>query len=112
MSAKQLAKVRIPVPPVEVQREIARVLDLFSALERELAEYLQAELEARRPQYAYRRDHLFTFLGIDGAKRVPMGEVGVFIRGRRFTKNEVVDKGIGGRSASEPGGWSRHDWAE
>jgi type I restriction enzyme S subunit len=36
-----------------VQREIVRVLDLFQSLE--------AELEARRKQYAYYRDRLLTF---------------------------------------------------
>lgn len=43
VSAKSLAKIRIPVPPLEVQRAIVRVLDAFTALE--------AELEARRRQY-------------------------------------------------------------
>ena len=45
---------RIPVPPLEVQREIVRVLDQFTQLEAEL----EAELEARRQQYAYYRDQL------------------------------------------------------
>lgn len=38
-----------PVPPLEVQREIVRVLDKFSQLEAEL----EAELEARRTQYQH-----------------------------------------------------------
>ena len=40
---------RIPVPPMEVQEEIVRVLDSF------------AELEARKRQYAHYRDLLLTF---------------------------------------------------
>jgi type I restriction enzyme S subunit len=48
---------RIPVPPLEVQREIVRVLDTFTQLEAEL----EAELEARRRQYAHYRDSLLTF---------------------------------------------------
>ena len=48
---------KIPVPPVEVQREIVRVLDTFTELEAEL----KAELEARRHQYEYYRDRLLTF---------------------------------------------------
>lgn len=43
----------IPVPPLEVQREIVRVLDKFTQLE--------AELAARRKQYEYYRDRLLTF---------------------------------------------------
>ena len=48
---------RIPVPPMEVQREIVRVLDLFQSLEAEL----EAELEARRRQYELHRDSLLSF---------------------------------------------------
>ena len=49
-----LAKIRIPVPPLEVQREIVKVLDTFTKLEAEL----EAELEARRKQYEFYRDRL------------------------------------------------------
>lgn len=51
------AHFRIPVPPLEVQREIVRVLDLFQSLDAEL----EAELEARRRQYAHYRDSLLNF---------------------------------------------------
>lgn len=57
VSARQLEKVRIPVPPLEVQREIVRVLDKFTQLEAEL----KAELEARHRQYEHYRNHLLTF---------------------------------------------------
>ncbi|MBN2821663.1 MAG: restriction endonuclease subunit S [Coriobacteriia bacterium] len=80
---------RIPVPPLEVQREIVRVLDLFTTLEAEL----EAELEARRRQYAHYRDSLLTFPE-GGIRWATMGEVGEFIRGRRFTKADVVCAGI------------------
>lgn len=43
---------RIPVPPLEVQCEIVRVLDKFTQLEAEL----EAELEARRAQYEHYRN--------------------------------------------------------
>lgn len=48
---------RIPVPPLEVQREIVRVLDQFTQLEAEL----EAELEARRRQYEHYKKVLLTF---------------------------------------------------
>ena len=44
----------IPVPPLEVQREIVRVLDSFTFLSAELS----AELQARKKQYEYYRDQL------------------------------------------------------
>lgn len=61
VSAKQLAKVRIPIPPVEVQREVVRVLDSLSQLKADLEAELEAELEARRQQYTYYLDLLLDF---------------------------------------------------
>lgn len=40
----------IPIPPIEIQKEIVRILDKFAELE--------AELEARKAQYAYYRARL------------------------------------------------------
>ena len=57
VSAKSLAKIKIPVPPLEIQQEIVVILDNFTKLEAEL----EAELEARRRQYQHYRDALLTF---------------------------------------------------
>ena len=48
---------RVPAPPLEVQRAIVEILDTFSKLEAEL----EAELAARRKQYEYYRDRLLAF---------------------------------------------------
>lgn len=61
ISTENLGKVRIPEPPGEVQREIVRILDLFTKLDAELETELRAELETRRQQYRYYRDRLLTF---------------------------------------------------
>lgn len=47
-------RLRIPVPPIEVQREIVRVLDSFQ----ELDDVLTAEIEAREKQFEKYRDEL------------------------------------------------------
>ena len=60
LSKKRLEGVRVPVPPLEVQREIVKILDQFTTLEAEL----EAELEARRTQYEYYR--LFIIEGVVG----------------------------------------------
>lgn len=57
VSKKLMAKVKLPVPPLEVQREIVRILDNFTFLTTELA----AELAARQKQYEYYRNSLLTF---------------------------------------------------
>ena len=48
-------KITIPVPPIEVQDEIVRILDNFTELSAELS----AELNARKKQYEWYKRHLF-----------------------------------------------------
>ena len=57
MSKATVENLLIPVPPLEVQREIVRILDSFTELTAELT----AELVARKQQYEYYRDLLLTF---------------------------------------------------
>ena len=47
----------IPVPPLDVQNKVVRILDTFTALTEEVT----AELTARKKQYEYYRDNLLTF---------------------------------------------------
>lgn len=61
LTAPELEKVSIPVPPLEVQRQIVQILDRFDALCNDLIQGLPAEIEARRKQYEYYRDQLLTF---------------------------------------------------
>ena len=49
-----LEQLSIPLPPLRVQARIVEILDKFTQLE--------AELEARRKQYAYYRDQILNFL--------------------------------------------------
>ena len=85
VSAKQLLKVRIPVPPLEVQREIVRVLDQFTELEEEL----EAELEARRCQFEHYRGLLLAEAS-DGATRVQLGALGRVVTGRTPRSSEPL----------------------
>ena len=61
VSKKMMGKVKIPVPPLEVQNEIARILDNFTELTDELTAKLTAELTARQKQYEFYRDKLLDF---------------------------------------------------
>lgn len=85
-----LSSISFPLPSVAIQNEIVQVLGAFTSL----AGSLQAELEARRLQYAFYRDSLLSFPETSQVRRVPMGELGRFIRGRRFTKDDIVEVGI------------------
>ncbi|KGQ45616.1 restriction endonuclease subunit S [Gallibacterium anatis] len=50
-------KFLIPIPPLSVQKEIARILDAFTAITSELT----SELTLRQKQYQHYRDKLLTF---------------------------------------------------
>ena len=69
LTQSALNKIEIPVPPLPVQEEIVRILDSFSSLEAEL----EAELEARRKQYAYYRDQLIR--DCPSIRWIPLSEI-------------------------------------
>lgn len=76
-----LKKLVIPVPPLEIQLEIARILDKFTQLEAEL----EAELEARRKQYAYYIEKLGADLRTKFST-TSLGDVGDWIGGNTPSK--------------------------
>ncbi|RDU64614.1 hypothetical protein CQA53_07615 [Helicobacter didelphidarum] len=60
-SIPKLKKLKIPIPPLEVQNEIVRILDTFDALVNDISIGLPAEIEGRRKQYEYYREKLLSF---------------------------------------------------
>lgn len=64
LSRKVVDDLEIPLPPIEVQTEIVRILDKFTSLEAEL----EAELDCRKRQYEYYRDKLLSFDNVGGAR--------------------------------------------
>lgn len=92
ISEKGLSRIRIPVPPLEVQCEIVRILDRFTTLEAEL----EAELEARRAQYEYYRNQLLSYDSLASrgpVKWVKLGDIGTVKMCKRIHKKETADKG-------------------
>lgn len=77
LSSSIMKAFKIPVPPLEVQREIVRILDQFTQLEAEL----EAELEARRLQYGHYRDELLLRASA-GTPHLQLGELGRIVTGR------------------------------
>lgn len=61
INTKKVGSLEIPLPPIEVQTEIVRILDKFTPLEAELEMELEAELDCRKRQYEYYRDKLLSF---------------------------------------------------
>ncbi|MDM1050211.1 restriction endonuclease subunit S [Sphingobacterium hotanense] len=89
ISRKKFEELIIPIPPLPVQEEIVSVLDKFTALEAEL----EVELEARTRQYEYYRNQLLSFEGA-AVEWKALGEVGEFIRGKRFVRTDMVEDGF------------------
>lgn len=86
LAGHELARITMPVPPLDIQRRIAAVLSELERLAADLEAELAAEMEARRSQYLYYRDALLTF----GQETV-----------RWTTLTEVAQLGTGSRNSNE-----------
>lgn len=81
----------LPVPPLEVQREIVHILDNFTELTVELTANLTAEFTARKKQYEFYRNKLLTFES--DISCVPLKDVAIIERGTRVVRNQLSDSG-------------------
>ena len=81
-----LKSIELPVPPLEVQREIVHILDSFTLLTAELT----AELTARKKQYEFYRNKLLTF--DNNVKIVPLADIADIGTGSSNT-NEGLEEG-------------------
>jgi type I restriction enzyme S subunit len=66
-----MSKIKIPVPPLEIQSEIVDILDKFTDSLSKLKTLLKAELKARKKQYAYYRERI---LENNDTKKVRLGD--------------------------------------
>lgn len=85
-----IARIKIPVPDLDIQRKIAEILGKTESLQAELQADLQAELQARKRQYEYYRDQLLTFA--DGAKWAPLSQLAT-VRTGQPPGDVLVDDG-------------------
>ncbi|MDZ5336500.1 restriction endonuclease subunit S [Helicobacter pylori] len=70
VSKQLLSKITIPIPPLEIQQEIVKILDQFSLLTTDLLAGIPAEIKARKKQYEYYREKLLTFKPLTPHKEV------------------------------------------
>ncbi|AGL71548.1 restriction endonuclease subunit S [Helicobacter pylori UM066] len=61
ISSNNIMQITIPIPPLEIQQEIVKILDQFSVLTTDLLAGIPAEIEARKKQYEYYREKLLAF---------------------------------------------------
>lgn len=90
MNANEVRKLEIPLPPLEVQNKIVRILDAFTSHAAEL----QTELQARKEQYEYYRNKLLTFDENDErVKWMTLGDIGNICMCKRIMKHQTSDIG-------------------
>ena len=61
LTKAKMVEIPIPIPPLDVQAEIVRILDAFTAITAELTQELAKEKILREKQYQYYRDKLLSF---------------------------------------------------
>lgn len=86
ITVEDIREFEIPLPPIEIQSEIVRILDNFTNLTAELT----AELTARGIQYSYYRNKLLTFHS--DTKIVQLADIADIGTGSSNT-NEAVEDG-------------------
>ena len=88
ISEQGMSKVQIPVPPLQIQEEIVRILDKFTQLEAEL----EAELEARRQQYEYYRSFLLE--NVCNAEETSIANLIIDVKSGKSKKSDWADDGL------------------
>lgn len=91
VSPEKLKKTILPVPPLEVQQEIVRILDQFAELTTELTTELTAELTARKQQYIYYRNFLLSHQ--NQSTWMTLGDIGKVAMCKRIMKAETSPSG-------------------
>lgn len=86
-SVPAIKDIVVPVPPLEVQREIVRVLDHFTLLSTELT----AELTARKRQYEFYRKKLLSF-GLEKVEATRLGDVCSMKAGKAINASMLSDE--------------------
>ena len=91
IKTKNIESLKIPVPPIEVQEEIVRILDKFSELETEL----ETELEARKRQYEFYKNKIFKFENRKDVKWLKLKEIAIeMYRGNGIKRKEITNEGV------------------
>ncbi len=86
VTQKALADISIPIPPLDVQSEIVRILDNFTELTAELT----AELARRKEQYEYYRERL-----LSEGEEVKLSEIASYVSERIDAATVTEDSYIG-----------------
>lgn len=88
LKVDSISKIKIPIPPLEIQEEIVKILDKFTDYVTELT----TELTLRQKQYHYYRDELFTFEN-EEVEWKTLGDIGKVSMCKRILKKDTSQDG-------------------
>lgn len=91
LNLKILNDYLVPVPPLDIQAEIIRVLDAFESKTNELVKDLETECSARKKQYEYYRNKMLS--GGCDIQWKTLGDIGKVSMCKRIMKDETTNEG-------------------
>lgn len=89
LNADIVKDLEMPAVPLEIQREIVRILNNFAELTGKLTAELSVELTARKKQYEYYQTKLFSFG--DATVYMPLAEIAEIGTGSSNTNEELAE---------------------
>ncbi|WRD09365.1 restriction endonuclease subunit S [Helicobacter pylori] len=95
--SKDLQNFLIPIPPLEIQQEIVKILDAFTELNTEL----NTELKARKKQYEYYQNMLLDFNGINQDHKDAKMSVKPYPKRLKTLLHTLAPKGVEFRKLGE-----------
>ena len=92
LNLSMIKQIEIPVPTLNKQKEIVRILDSFTSM----ITNLETELASRQKQYEHYRNELLTFDDNDeSVEWKTLGEIGTIVRGNGLQKTDFSEEGVG-----------------
>ena len=100
-----IKNIKVPIPSIETQEKIVKILDSYTKYITELQEKLKIELQARNKQYNYYRDMLLSedylnkilnkiFIQSNNViHKTKLIEIAKLSRGKRLVRNELHENG-------------------
>src|SRR5690554_4839834 len=90
VSKKRFVKIQIPIPPIEIQQEIVRVLDELTSLTNQLTTELETERQNRKKQFEFYREQLLSFEKGE-AEWKSLGEILNRTKGTKITASQMKE---------------------
>ncbi|MGN8472698.1 restriction endonuclease subunit S, partial [Helicobacter pylori] len=97
ISMNDLQQITIPIPPLEIQQEIVKILDAFTELNTEL----NTELKARKKQYEYYQNMLLDFNDINQSHKDAKMSVKTYPKRLKTLLHTLAPKGVEFRKLGE-----------